>query len=94
MPTVKCRNTRNEKGNIVKCDRFLIQLPQCVIDSLKSNPENRIVLRCPTCPSVVRWTAIYYNNDSKFVWETIKNPRNFETEFQFDHVVNCEEVNV
>lgn len=94
MPTIKCRNTRNEKNTIVTCERFLIHLPQCVIESLKQNPDEKIILRCPACPSVVRWTAVYYSTENGFVWEVIKNPRNFDSDFEFDSIINCEEVNL
>jgi hypothetical protein len=94
MPTIKCRNTRNEKGTVVTCNRFLIQLPQCVIDSLTYNPEEKIIVRCPTCPRVVRWAAVYYRQEVGFIWEVIKNPKNFDKDFTFDHVINCEEVTI
>ena len=94
MPTVKCRNTRNEKNSVIKCDRFLIQLPQCVIDNLKSNPGEKILLRCPTCPSFVRWVEIYYDSETGLTWGTVKKPEQFEPELNFDHVIHCEEVSI
>ena len=92
MATVKCKNTRNEKNEIVKCNRYFVQLPQCTIDNLKSNPGQQIILRCPTCPSMQRWAAIYYKEGEGYVWETIKNPKKFDAEMKFDLVINSEQI--
>lgn len=92
MAKVNCNNTRNEKNTIVKCDRYFVQLPQCIIDNLKSNPGEKIILRCPTCPSMFRWVAIYYSEKDGYVWETIKKPQRFDNEMKFDLIINSEQI--
>jgi len=71
MRIVKCQNVRVQKHHPIKCGRFAVVLPLCVIDSLKENPGQKIITRCPTCPSFHRWGSLYYNEDGKLVWETL-----------------------
>jgi hypothetical protein len=61
---------------------------------LKANPEEKIIVRCPTCPQHTRWAAIYHNGENGLVWETIKRPdsTSFEEELVFDTVLNTQQV--
>lgn len=93
MPIIKCNNTRHSKGDIEKCDRFFIQIPDCLIEALKANPGERIITRCPTCPSYQRWTSIYYDVDRGMVWESMSDkPETFESEMKFDVVDKSEQI--
>jgi len=94
MPTIKCKNDRNEKGTIKRCSRFFVFIPDCVVDALKAHPGEKIVNRCPTCPSYQRWAAVYYDRENGLVWETIEKPdsEQFDKELQFDMVMNSKQV--
>ena len=92
MATIKCNNTRNEAGTVIKCDRFALIIPDCLLKSLRDNPGQKIITRCPTCPSYQRWAAIYVNSSSRLVWELIPKPENFDEELVFDDLINSLQV--
>ena len=94
MPIIKCNNTRHAKGGeIEKCDRFFLQLPRCLVDAMKNNPDQRIIVRCPTCPSYQRWIGIYYDAERGMVWESmVDKPEEFEPEMVFDVIDKSEQV--
>lgn len=93
MSTIKCNNTRNDRGVIEKCDRFFMVLPDCLVDALRQHPGQKIITRCPTCPSYQRWIEIYYDKDKGLVWESVADkPIDFGDELTFDTVINSEQV--
>lgn len=92
MPTIKCHNTRNDRGAIRKCDRFFMQLPKSCIDALKANPGEAIITRCPTCPQYQRWNKMYYDKTFGMTCETIDKPKTFDEEIKFDRIISSEQV--
>ena len=95
MPTIKCHNDRVEKGKIIKCDRFLVSVPDCAIESLRNNPGEEIICRCPSCPPYQRWTAVYYDGERKqLAWRSITKPRkaDLENEQSFELIQNSQQV--
>jgi len=91
---IKCNNTRNENHEIIQCGRYLLSVSEGVINFLKSNPTEKIITRCPTCPQNTRWAAIHSDPAGRIVWETIKRPE-FDTkddEIIFDDVINTQQV--
>lgn len=90
---VSCQNKRIENGETsVRCERFLADIPQCAIDSLKSNPGEKMVFRCPTCPSYDRWVSIYYDATGNLVWESSGEKPDFSSEMKFDTIYKTEQV--
>jgi hypothetical protein len=87
MALIKCNNTRNEKGQIEKCDRFLVDVPQCVVDALRRNPGERITMRCPACSLKDRWVQVYYGEDG-LTWEALVDKPDFGDELVYDSVKN------
>lgn len=89
---ILCQNKRIENGDkTVKCNRFLAAVPQCMIDSLKSNPGEKIILRCATCPGYDRWVSIYYTPEGELAWESSGDKPDFTVELKFDTIFLTEQ---
>lgn len=71
MKIVRCKNKRiDNSGEQKTCNRFLICLPQDVLDHLKEG--QKIITRCPSCKAM-KFNVIKYEG-RKLVYESIKNP--------------------
>lgn len=98
MPKISCYNTVNifnplkDDAKIRPCNRFLIQLPQCAIDSLKSNSGQKVIVRCPACKEEQRWVEVYYDKESGFVWRITDRPKGFDKEMKFDTIIKSEQI--
>jgi hypothetical protein len=89
---ILCKNTRIENGEkTVPCKRFLADIPQCAIDSLKANPGEKMIFRCATCPGYDRWISVYYNSTGGAVWESSAEKPDFTVEMNFDVVFRTEQ---
>lgn len=84
MPTIKCLNSRIETNEKKQCLKFLAIIPLCIKDSLKSNPCEKLILRCPGCSPDIRWIAIYF--DKGFVFEALMKKPEFDENMKFDRI--------
>jgi len=89
MPTIKCLNSRIEANEKRRCLKFLGIIPSCVKTALKSNPGEKLHLRCPGCSSDVRWVAIYY--DKGFVFQAGSKPE-FDDNMKFDRIDDIQQI--
>jgi len=89
MPTIKCLNRLIRANQKRPCLKFLGIIPECVKDALKSNPGEKLILRCPACAPDVRWIAIFY--DEGFVFEAMDKPV-FDDNMVFDRIEDIEQV--
>lgn len=91
MPqTIKCLNSRIEGNEKRKCLRYLAEIPDCVYDTLKVNPKQKLILRCSGCSRDVRWVAVYY--DKGYVFETLDEKPEFQKPMQFDKIISIQQV--
>ena len=88
MPTIKCLNSRIESNEKRRCLKFLAIIPLCLKDSLKSNPGEKLILRCPGCSSNVRWVAVYYEDG--FVFQILEERPKFDENMKFDKIDEVE----
>jgi len=88
-----CQNKRIENGKEhVVCNRYLLDLPQCLIDALRKNPGEKIRFRCATCPTYDRWPVMYADSEGKIIWESSGEKPDFDSKLKFDEVIVTEQV--
>lgn len=88
-----CANERMGSHGKEKCDRILISIPDWIITQLKlleGDPEARIILRCPSCPSAGRFSKISFV-DGKLAFQTITEELDLGKRLDYEDVSICSE---
>ena len=82
---IECENRKLRDGGYEgDCGRFLMGIPDCVIEALRSNPGEKMTLRCPSCPTITKFIHIYFNEQGQSVFETLDAPVKFDRKMEFD----------
>jgi hypothetical protein len=95
MNQVRCKNKRfDSEAQQRRCNRFLVCLPDWVIQGLKereNDPEGKIIARCPSC-KVNKFAEIKFKN-GKSVFESVRM-ENLEVmpSLIFDEMIITEEI--
>ena len=98
MKSLYCRNIglygKNQDGEYVRekraCGRFLGQVTDRQIELLKLDPEEYMVLRCPSCKGDTgRWIKIYHNGKG-LVQEASFEPPKRSPEPWYDDIINVQ----
>lgn len=72
MNKINCQNNRQTPRGPMKCNKFLLSLPDCVLSLLKSlegEDEAKIIVNCSSCRTV-RFAEIKYVN-GKLTFQSI-----------------------
>lgn len=86
VPTIHCRNQRAESGQEIKeCHRVLLRVSEGVVDFIRANPGESILVRCPACPQYLRWIEVA-NVEGRLTFQPVDQP-DLDAELDFDHIL-------
>lgn len=95
MPVVLCQNfTYDRGGKRWRCRRFLGELTDEQVQSLRDNPGKASKFRCPKCPQEFRYSKVFFEN-GKMKWrhcEPEEVPQINNNWLEFDDIEACEPV--
>lgn len=90
MLNIKCKNQRVEDNCIISCNRLLLTVSDGIIDYIRTNPDEKLILRCSNCDKSTRWSEIKTVNN-KLSFSTINKPLIGNNDLIFDEL-NVSEV--